>query len=95
MSQFSSICIPRLDINTSKEYIFQTLCKLKLGYIKNITEIPLRNDPAYKRIIIKIQWNKYSPKSIQMQEILSQKGCVKLVHSMPWYWRIVPTLPQA
>lgn len=95
MSQYSSICIPRLDINIPKEYIFHTLAKLKIGYIKNITEIPLRNDATQKRIIIKLQWNKHSPKSIQMQEILSQKGCVKLVHSMPWYWKIVPTLPQA
>lgn len=94
MSQYSSICIPRVDINTHKEYIFQTLSKLKIGYIKNITEIPLRNDATYKRIIIKIQWNKYSAKSIQMQEMLSQNGCVKLVHNMPWYWKIVPTLPQ-
>ena len=66
----SSICIPRLESNISKDYIFQTLQKLKVGYIKHIAEIPLRNDPTHKRIIIKIEWNT-AQKSIDFQQKLT------------------------
>jgi hypothetical protein len=89
----SSICIPRLESNISKDYIFQTLQKLKVGYIKHIAEIPLRNDPTHKRIIIKIEWNT-AQKSIDFQQKLANIGSVKLVHNMPWYWKIVTTNPQ-
>lgn len=89
----SSICIPRIETNISREYIMHTLQKLKIGYIKHITEIPLRNDPTHKRIIIKLDWNT-EVKSIDIQKKLTELGSIKLVHNMPWYWKIVPTHQQ-
>ena len=89
----SSICIPRVEASITKDYIYKTLCNLQVGSIEKITEIPLRNDPTHKRIIIKLQWNK-NQNSINMQNILTTLGSIKLVYDMPWYWKIVSTHPQ-
>ena len=89
----SSICIPRIESTVEKDYIYKTLCNLQIGNIERITEIPLRNDSTHKRILIKLNWNKTN-KSKNMQQLLSSSGSVKLVHDMPWYWKIVPTHPQ-
>jgi len=90
----SSICIPRIESSISKDYIYKTLCNLKIGTIERIIEIPLKNDPTHKRIIIKIQWNKANQKSINIQKTLLEAGSIKLVYDMPWYWKIVTTYPQ-
>jgi hypothetical protein len=89
----SSICIPRVEASITKDYIYKTLCNLQIGKIERITEIPLKNDPTHKRIIIKLNWNK-NKNSINMQNILTTIGSIKLVHDMPWYWKIVTTHPQ-
>jgi hypothetical protein len=89
----SSLCIPRIETSTPKDYIYKTICNLQVGYIEKLIEIPLRNDASYKRIIIKINWNN-TEKSTRLQEILETKGSIKLVHDMPWYWKIVASLPQ-
>jgi hypothetical protein len=89
----SSICIPRVESTITKEYIYKTLTNLHIGNIERIIEIPLRNDPTHKRIIIKLNWNKNTT-SLNMQQILRTLGSVKLVYDMPWYWKIVTTHPQ-
>ena len=88
-----SICIPRIDTTVTKEYIFGVLCKLKIGYIEKINEIPLRNDNKHKRIIIKMRWNE-SDNSINIQKRLSDGETIKLVYDMPWYWKVLATHPQ-
>lgn len=87
----SSICIPRIESTITKEYVVKILSNLRLGTIKNFTEIPLRNDPNYKRIIIKILWNTNEPNVEVITRQLSMTGSIKLVHNMPWYWKIVTT----
>jgi len=89
----SSICIPRIESSISKDYIYNTLCNLKIGVIEKITEIPLKNDPTHKRVIIKMLWNK-TCQSNNIKNLLASKGSFKVVHDMPWYWKIVPTYPQ-
>ena len=85
-----SLCIPRIESSVSKDYIYKTLCNLQVGSILNITEIPLKNDPTHKRAIIKINWNR-TQTSLDMQKTIKDRGSVKLVYDMPWYWKIVPT----
>jgi hypothetical protein len=89
----SSICIPRVEASISKDFIFKTISNLQIGCVEKITEIPLRNDPTHKRIIIKIHWNK-NQKSNSIQKTLLNTGSIKLVYNMPWYWKIVATHPQ-
>ena len=90
----SSICIPRMDSSVSKSYIYQKLVDMKIGTIRHIIEIPLRNDPTQKRVIIKLHWDTMNQYAIQIQHMLKSIGSIKLVHNMPWYWKIVATHPK-
>ena len=87
----SSICIPRINSSVSKDYIYKTLCELKIGNIEKIIEIPLRNDPTHKRIIINLTWNKLNIKANNIKKTLETMGSIKVVYDMPWYWKIVET----
>jgi len=82
-----SLCIPRIQTTITKDYIYQKLSKLEIGKIEKITEIPLKNDPTYKRILLKIQWNN-TEKSLAIQEHIKKKGFINIVHEMPWFWKI-------
>lgn len=80
-----SICIPRLDTNVSRQFIFGVFCKLKIGFIEKVVEYPSRMDPNYKRVIIYLKWNK-SELSEYIQTRFDEEKNVKIVHTMPWYW---------
>jgi hypothetical protein len=83
-TRFSTICIPKVDTALSKDYIYNKLCKLNIGHIDRIIEVPHRNDNNYKRIIIKLLWHKNS----QVENYLKENGNIKLVYDMPWYWKV-------
>jgi hypothetical protein len=88
----SILCIPRMESNTPKQYIFSTLCKLNWGQISIINEIPLRNEPTHKRILIKVKWDtSKSPDVIEYRTRITKGDSVKLVHNInsPWFWKIV------
>lgn len=79
------VCIPRMDASVSKGFIFRTFCNLKVGFIENIYETPVKNDPTSKRVFVYIKWNN----SENAQTILSRfnnEQNVKVVYSFPWYW---------
>jgi len=83
----STLCIPRMDLTTPKNYIQQTLYKLNWGKILYINEIPLRNDPTQKRVLIRIKWTEHN----QYKDQIDKGDSIKLVHSdkSPWFWKIV------
>jgi len=82
-----------METRITKEYILQTLNKLKIGKIEQITEIPLRNDIKNKRVIIKVKWTQ-SENAINMVTRLQNNETIKIVHEWPWFWRVVSTHPQ-
>jgi len=90
----SSICIPRIESSIPKEYIYNTMAGLRLGKIDKIIEIPLRHEPSFKRIIINLSWNTNEDRVRKLQTHLDKMGSIKVVHDMPWYWKIVSTHPQ-
>jgi hypothetical protein len=82
-----SLCIPRIPVETAKEYVYDIINGLSIGRIQRLTEIPLKNDPSQKRVLLKIKYEEKSDtKCIQKQ--LQQRGSIKLVHDTPWYWKI-------
>lgn len=83
-----SICIPRVESTITKEYITNIIQKTRLFTIDLINEIPLRNDPTHKRILMKIRWNRRSDDAINAENRLVEEGNIKLVYDMPWYWKI-------
>ena len=80
-----SICIPRVDVSVSRQYIFSVFCNLKIGFIEKIMEFPSRTDPGSKRVIIFVKWNK-SETAEYIQSRFDEDKNVKVVHMMPWYW---------
>ena len=48
-----ALCIPRISVNFTKNYINEKIRKLNWGFIENINEIPLLKEKDFKRIVIK------------------------------------------
>lgn len=89
------LCIPKVSQTITQKQIFQLFCKLNIGYISKIIENPLRADPHYKRVIIKILWDNNQPLAKEMQEVLKNpKEHYNLVYEMPWYWQIYASHPK-
>jgi len=82
------ICIPRIESNISNEYIFKIFAKLRIGVIQKITDVPLRSDSDYKRVFIKIKWDRKTQNGGFIYNRLSSGETVKVVHETPWYWKI-------
>jgi len=85
----SAICIPRVDANLEINYIKETMNNLNIGYVKKIREIPLKNDNNYKRILMRFKWKENNEQSINLQKQMETLGSLKVVHNMPWYWKLV------
>ncbi len=84
----SIICIPRMDLTIQRKYILNTLYKLNWGHISIINEIPLRNEPDQKRILIRIKWDECAE---DIRSRVNNGDSIKLVHDInsPWFWKIV------
>lgn len=87
------ICIPRVENKISRDEIFRTICKLKIGYIEKFVEIPLKTDENFKRILTKIRLND-SPQAIYIKNRLEIGEPVNIVYDMPWYWQLKKVIPQ-
>ena len=85
------VCIPKVSVKTTSQYIFGVFCALKVGFIEKLTEVPIKNDPEYKRVFIKIKWNQ-TELSKYIHERFDAKENVKVVYSEPWYWICVSTI---
>jgi branched-subunit amino acid aminotransferase/4-amino-4-deoxychorismate lyase len=89
------ICIPRVSVQISRKQIFETFCKLNIGYIERITENPLRLDTNFKRIVIRIKWDNTQELAKEIQEQLKDKtNHMNVVYDMPWFWQIYANQPQ-
>ena len=89
------LCIPKVSQSIPQKRIFQIFCKLNIGYISKITENPLRSDPKFKRVIIRLNWDNSQQLAQEMQEVLTNpKEHYNLVYDMPWYWQIYASHPQ-
>lgn len=84
-----SICIPRMEQSISKIFIFKAFCDANIGYIESIIEMPYRNDPQYKRVIVKIKWND-SPNAKMCQQRFAEDKNVKIAYTSYSYWICLP-----
>lgn len=83
------LCIPRMETSIAMEFIRKSFEKAKLGSIKRIVEIPHKNNTEFKRVIIYMNINNYTPNSQMMESRFKQKKDIKLIYQDPWYWKIV------
>jgi hypothetical protein len=84
----SEICIPRMERTIRREFIFNILRKLNIGYIERINEIPLKNEVTHKRVIIRIKWNSTETSKMIQQRFESNQH-VNIVYELPWFWKLV------
>ena len=80
------ICIPRMETSYDKNHIWKIFTTMNIGKVESIHEIPLQNNPNYKRIVVKITWDLQNPLANRIHSILQNNKTVKLVHNTPWYW---------
>jgi hypothetical protein len=88
-NKYQFLCIPQIRSVISKQYIFSIFCKLNIGYIEKINEIPNKSKPDFKRIIIKIKKNESNDRAVFIWNRLLEGKDIKFVYSDPWYWKIV------
>lgn len=99
----ATLCIPRMDMGIPKSYIFKAMCKLQIGFIETIIEIPFvpyfdpnekksRPTAEYKRVIIRVKWNETESAQYVRKRFADGKN-IKIVHSMPWFWICMPNRP--
>ena len=89
------LCIPKVSVSIPRKQIFDTFCRLKIGYIERITENPLRADANFKRIVIRIKWDDTQPLAKEIQDQLQDKtNHMNVVYDMPWFWQIYANQPQ-
>lgn len=82
-----TLCIPRVETSISRNFIFEILDNMKVGLISKLTEVPIKNQEGYKRIIFNIKWS-VNDKSNDMRKLIDSKGTVNFVYKMPWFWKV-------
>ena len=88
MNKLQSICIPKMEKTIRREKIFNTFRKLNIGYIERITEIPLKNDKEYKRVIIRLKWNETEQSKVIQSRLINSEP-INIVYELPWFWKVV------
>lgn len=83
------LCIPRMDLQFTPEYVSNIISKLHLGDIEKVTEIPLKNDPTHKRIMLKIRWEPTNENSEKIKTRLIKNEPVQVVYDGKWYWKLM------
>jgi hypothetical protein len=64
-------------------------CKLNIGFIEKISEIPNKMKPDYKRIIIKIKKTEKNERAHFIWSRFNEGKDIKIVYCEPWYWKTV------
>ena len=82
------LCIPKVDISVSSSFIKYKLSQCNIGTIKQYTELPWRNDPSQKRILIRVDWNHRLTYSTLWQEQLHQGNPLRIIYQFPHEWQI-------
>lgn len=87
----NAVCIPRIESSIPKSIIYNTFTNLKIGTIDGVIEIPFKDAPRYKRIIVKISWNDSEQANFILTRFQEGKN-VKIVYNLPspWFWICVP-----
>ena len=85
------LCITRVDISYTKEYIFSIMCRLKWGKICKITETRPNNNTGYRCVMIDIVWNDTTTENDDFKSRILNGNYINIVHdaSSHTFWRIM------
>lgn len=84
-----SLCIPRVDKNTTKAEIHQILEKLEMGIISRIDLVPNKNklDETKKAFIHFQKWFQ-NERTLNIYKRLITGENIKVIYSYPWFWKM-------
>ena len=91
MIQSPSLCIPRIDNNTTKDDILNVIKQLRLGKISKIDIIYKKNNTKSlhnKAFIHFDHWYYSNPDVNEIKEKILNNQTIKVVYNKPWYWKI-------
>lgn len=89
-NEFRDICFPRMSNSIPLKYIFKIMCKMEVGKIKQILEIPNYLNPEYKRVIVRIRWNEQSSRTQYIQSRFIEEKPIIIVHNNNTFWKALP-----
>ena len=84
-----TMCIPRVENVTNKDFVYKILCKINAGKIKKIIEKPLKNEKNYKRLLIQMTINQNNQNGAYILDRFSKGENIKVVYENQEYWRVV------
>jgi len=94
MSQQLSVCIPRVDGSTTKDYIKQVFNKVLSSGSNVVASVDLvtktnEKGEDYKRVFVHfVPWEMIdSPIAKEIYEKLNSGVTIKIMHSAPYYWK--------
>ena len=91
MSSITSVFIPRVFINISKERIAKIFDSLDLGIVDKIDFVKKQGpNGAYHAVYVHMKYWLKTTASRQFREKLVSKDGAKLVYEDPWYWVVLP-----
>jgi len=87
LPKVSYLCIPKIHHSIQRDFIFKKLCHLRIGFIQKYVEIPLKSNSNFKRILVRVIWNK-EPRTIMIRDRIYNEKPVYIVYDHPWFWKI-------
>jgi hypothetical protein len=87
-NQTFDICIPRMNVETSTNYIKTIIHKSKIGEIINYKELLWKNDPTMKRILMTIKLNTNHENHAIWRHTLLLGDYINIVHDFPKMWSL-------
>ena len=87
-SEITDICIPRMESQITRKFIFTIFNRLNIGTVERIIENRLKTNENYKRTILKIRWNN-TEKAVEIRQRLNNNLPVNIVYELPWFWKVV------
>ena len=79
-----SICIPKVDQNISKNFIYTVLNRYNFGEIKKIDMIKMNKG---SKVFIHFKYWYNTDKCLKVREILRSGLDFKIIYVAPWYWK--------
>lgn len=84
-----SLCIPRVEQNTTIKKIKDTINDLSLGIIEKIDVVPVKhNENDYKKIFIHFKSWYNTERTKKIKDTLINGQIIKVFHDEPWFWKI-------
>ena len=81
-----SICIPKVDRNITKNFIYNIFDRHNFGKIKKIDLVKMNK---VNKVFIHFEYWYNNDKSLKVRELLSSGYDFKIMYIEPWFWKCI------